>query len=628
MTNSKSKKPINFARLYARKVMKGEIIAGPHVRNAARRFLADLKRDDIDFKIDKALRAVKFFEEYLKLSEGQFEKMPFKLELVQKFIVMNIFGFYKKNGKRRFRRAYLEIGKGNGKSPLAGGIGLYGLMSDNEAGAEIYSAASNLQQAEILFRDACKMVRKSPDLDRRLHISGSVGAETNIAYFRKGSFFRPVTKGFAKSGAGPRPHMALVDEVHEMTNGKTLEQLERGFKFRRNPLLLMTTNSGSDRNSICWQEHTHAIKCAAGNSDATDEDAHYLGDIYDDETFAFVCSLDPKDDPLTDPKCWIKANPLLGVILDEDYLQGLVNQAATQPGKLNGILRLHFCQWTDAVKAWMPRKSLSPILEPFDPKILKFRDLHGGKRAYIGLDLSQSRDLTAKAVVVPTGKKKITFTDNEGLKQTRIKPTFDAWIEAWTPLDTMDAREIRDHKPYRKWYTEGFLTAKAGARIPYFDVAQSVADDLRDFNLQTIAYDRYAFSRFEQELRDLGLSCDTIEHPQGGIKKGKPNQTLIDYVVDQGKEEKEAEGLWMPQSVQLVEELILEKRIRLFKNPVLLSAIAAAVPRHDRWGNYWLDKEISLNKIDAAIALCMAVGAAIALETAHDSGLDKWIDGL
>ena len=620
------KKQTNFARLYARSVMKGELVAGPHVRNACRRFLADIKRKDINFDLKAASRAVRFIESELRLSEGQFDKKPFKLELVQKFIVMNLFGFYKLNGKRRFRRAFIEIGKGNGKSPLAAAIGLYGLMSDNEPGAEIYSAASNLDQAKVLFRDACKMVRKSPEIDRRVHISGTEGAETNIAYLHKGSFFRPVSKGFAKSGAGPRPHMALADEVHEMPNRKTLEQLERGFKFRRNPLLLMITNSGSDRNSICWEEHSHAIRVAAGNSDATDDDPHYLGEIIDDTTFSFVCSLDAKDDPFKDPSCWIKANPLLGVILDHDYLADIVNQAITQPGKQNGILRLHFCTWTDAVKAWMPRKLLTPVLEKYDPSSLKFRDLHGGKRAYIGLDLSQSRDLTAKAILVPTGTKEIVKKDRDGNVVKKIKPTFDAWVEVWTPLDTMDAREDRDQKPYRKWYDAGYIRALPGKRISYFDVAQSVADDVRDYDLQTVAYDRYAFERFEDELRTMASSYDVIEHPQGGIKKGKPNQLMIDNGVAQGREEKDIKGLWMPGSVQLLEELILEERIRIFSNPVLLSAIAAAVPQHDRWGNYWLDKEVSLNKIDAAIALCMATGAAIALETAAGGGVENWLE--
>ena len=123
--------------------MAGEIIAGPHVRNACRRHLADLKRSDgIWFDIDAASRAIGFFEEVLKLSEGQFEGLPFHVHPSQAFILGSVFGWKRADGRRRFRRAYIEQGKGNGKSPLAGGIGLYGMTADGEAGAQIYAAAA------------------------------------------------------------------------------------------------------------------------------------------------------------------------------------------------------------------------------------------------------------------------------------------------------------------------------------------------------------------------------------------------------------------------------------------------------------------------------------------------------
>src|SRR6185295_18820832 len=111
--------------------------------------------------------------------EGQFEDLPFHLAPAQAFIVGSIFGWKRLDGTRRFRRAYIEQGKGNGKSPLAGGIGLSGLTFDSEAGAEIYSAGATKDQAGILFRDAVKMVSKSPSLDKRLKMSGGPGREFN-----------------------------------------------------------------------------------------------------------------------------------------------------------------------------------------------------------------------------------------------------------------------------------------------------------------------------------------------------------------------------------------------------------------------------------------------------------------
>ena len=160
------------------------------------------------------------------------------------------------------------------------------------------------------------MVKQSPSLAKRLEFSGGPGREFNIAHHKSGSFFRPVSRDTGKTGSGPRPYFVLADEIHEMPDRAILEMLERGSKFRRNPLLLMITNSGSDRNSVAWEEHEHAVKVAAGNREAIN-DPEFIGEPLDDTTFSFVCSLDRDDDPLNDPACWVKANPPLGVTITE-----------------------------------------------------------------------------------------------------------------------------------------------------------------------------------------------------------------------------------------------------------------------------------------------------------------------
>lgn len=591
--------PISFSapdrtKAYAEAVLAGEIIAGPHVRNACKRHLSDLKRTDgIRFDRDAAEYAFNFFETVLHLSEGQFEGRPFLLDPSQAFIIGSLFGWKRSDGRRRFRRAYIEQGKGNGKSPLAGGIGLFGMTAAGESGAQIYAAAAKREQAGILFADAVKMVKQSPALAKRLEFSGGAGREFNIAHHASGSFFRPVSRDTGKTGSGPRPFFVLADEVHELPDRKIIEMLERGFKFRREPLLFMITNSGSDRNSVAWEEHEHAIKVAAGNIDAV-TDPTYLGEVIDDTTFSFVCSLDDGDDPLNDPSCWIKANPLLGVTITEEYLRETVAQAKAIPGQLNGILRLHFCVWTDAETAWMTRATLEPCIADFDPAS------HRGKPVWLGLDLSQNRDITALGAVVKTG------TNDEG------KPTFDAWVEAWTPGDTLTAREMRDRLPYAVWAREGHIHAPSGESVSYRHVAQTLAEYDRDYDVQLVAYDRFAFKRFEEDVNDLGLSVPFAEHPQGGLKKGKP--------LEAG-----GEGLWMPGSVRLLEEALLEGRIRLKRNPVLISAMMSAVIEEDKWGNHWLAKTRSVNKIDAAIALAMALGAAMGVETVSEP-VSPWDD--
>jgi phage terminase large subunit-like protein len=597
-TKTKKTPPTSFSvdrtKAYALAVIAGETVAGPHVRNACRRHLLDLEngvKRGLFFDHAAADYAFRFFEGQLKLSEGQFEGRPFRLHESQAFIIGSLFGWKREDGTRRFRRAFIEQGKGNGKSPMAGGIGLYGLTADREAGAQVYAAAAKKEQAGILFADAVKMVKASSSLKKRLEFSGGEGREYNIAYHPNSSFFRPVSRDTGKTGSGPRPFFVLADEVHELPDRKIIEMLERGFKFRRQPLLFMITNSGTDRNSVAWEEHEHAVKVAAGHTEAVN-DPTFVGDVIDDTTFSYVCALDEGDDPLRDPSCWAKANPLLGVTITESYLRDVVAQAKAIPGQLNGILRLHFCVWTDAETAWMTRATLEPALADFDLK------QHAKKRVFTGLDLSQNRDITAKASVVQTG---IT-ADN--------KPTFDAWVEAWTPGDTIQARELRDKIPYTVWKAQGHIHAPAGENINYRHVAQALAEDAAEYDVQMVAYDRFAFKRFEEDVNELGLVLEFVEHPQGGTKKGQPTEAM--KKAAEAKNEK-PEGLWMPGSLRLLEDALMEGRIRLKKNPVLVSAMMSAVIEEDKWGNHWLAKTRSINKIDAAVALAMAFGAAHAV---------------
>jgi phage terminase large subunit-like protein len=329
------------------------------------------------FDHEAAERVYEFFEKILRLNGGQFEGLPFLLHLSQSFILGSLFGWKRKDGTRRFRRAYIEQGKGNGKTPLISGLGLYGMIADGEARAEIYAAASKRDQAMVLYRDARAMVQQSPELAKVCTISG--GDHTpNIAFLQRASFFRPISCD--KGQSGPRPHFALCDEVHEHASRDTMEMLERGFKFRLNPLLVMITNSGFDRETVCWEEHEHAVKVAAGA-------------VEDDSTFSYVCALDESDDPLEDPSCCIKANPLLGVTITEKYLADIVRQAKAMPGKRNNILRLHFCVWTEAESVWIDRETWEACEAEFDPAE------YYGLPCYGGLDLSAKRDLTADARV-------------------------------------------------------------------------------------------------------------------------------------------------------------------------------------------------------------------------------------
>lgn len=568
---------------YARRVLDGTVVAGPHVRNAARRHLADLERGaarGLSWDLAAANRAIGFFADVLRLNGGQFEGRPFALHESQKFIVGSLFGWKRADGTRRFRRVYCEIAKGNGKSPLAAGIGHYCLVADGEMRAEVYAAAADKDQASVLFRDAVAMRDQSPALSQRLKPSGG-NPVWNLADLATGSFFRPISREKRKTGSGPRPHCALCDEVHEHPDRAIIETLERGFKWRRQPLLVMITNAGSDRNSVCWEEHQHGVRAAAGTM-TPDDDFTFVGEVIDDESFAFVCGLDKDDDPLDDPACWPKANPLLGVTVQPDYLAGVVRQAKAIPGRLNGILRLHFCQWTDAEESWMSRAALEAVLDDFDPAD------YAGFPAVLALDLSGTQDLTAKAVIVRTGFVDVPREDGG----TARLPTFAGWVEAWTPNDTLAERALRDQAPYDVWVEEGWLNAVPGKHVRQDVVAARVTELTLELDVECLVYDRYAWRKFELELDALGVTTPQFEHPQGGIRRAKES------------------GLWMPGSVVELETAILDKRIRLKRSPVLISAMMSAAIEHDAFDNRWFSKRRAVNRIDALVALAMAVGQA------------------
>jgi phage terminase large subunit-like protein len=605
---------------YAKKVVAGRIVAGPHVRQACQRHLNDLKQAinrGLFWDLEAVDHALGFFPAVLRLAAGQFEGKPFELHPSQQFIIGSLFGWKRiipeksyDEWPRRFRRAYIEQGKGNGKSPLAAGIGLYCMLADGEARAEVYAAASKRDQALILFSDAVAMWQQSTKLQKRIQATGQKNI-SNLFDLETASFFRPIAGATATSHghggggqSGPRPSCALCDEIHEHRDGTTIEMLERGFKWRRQPLLIMITNSGSDRNSVCWQEHQHAVRVVSGE----------LPYELSDSSFSYVCALDEEDDALEDPRCWAKVNPLLGVTITREYLAEVVSQAKAIPGKLNNILRLHFCQWTDSETAWMTRKSLEQVVvEPEFPEDGKrsleaFTKQHRGKEVSAGLDLSDVQDLSAAAFAVHTGFVEVERVARDGGKRKVKAPTFDAWVEAWTPGETINERSIRDSAHYDVWARQGWLHAPDSPNIRLDFIAAHLADLSTTFRITKLAYDRYAFRRFEEELAAFNFKALLIEHPQGGKRRGT---IPLDLAQEAKRTRQEMpQGLWMPGSVMELEAMILEKRIRLFGNPVLISACMAAALEPDPLNYRWFSKRRATGRIDALIALAMAIGAA------------------
>ena len=573
---------------YAERVVLSEELAGPHVREACARHLRDLQDGPargLVWSPPTAQRALDFFPQVLRLNGGQFEGKPFVLHGSQEFIIGSLFGWLRADGTRRFRTAYVEQGKGNGKSPIAGGVGLYLLTSDGEARAEIYSAASKKDQAMILFRDAVAMVDQSPLLSKRLLKTPAGPACANLAYISTGSYFKAIASEEKQSG--PRPHGFLIDELHEHHSATVVNMASAGQKFRRQPMTFEITNSGVDKNSICFQHRTYSLAAisARNKSDAG----------FDDEWFAYVCGLDEGEDPFESEACWPKANPLLGHTIQKDYLRKQVREARGMPAQESTVRRLNFCEWVDAANPWISGPLWMKCEEEFDA----LAELKKCDRVVGAIDLSGSKDLTALA---------LTGIRRDGKTIARV--------EFWTPQATLLERSRRDLVPYDAWVKAGFITTTPGRAVGYEWVAQRIVDlQVLLPQWRQLAFDPYRIKYLETELDQIGAEIELVEHPQGYMKRSA--KTGADGV--------ELPVLWFPRSIEILDRDVSDNTLRVEKNPVLTWNSASAVLEADPKGNKIFTKRKSTGRIDGVVALAMADGFLHVALADEQEDLDSFI---
>lgn len=577
---------IDPATAWAEDVDAGRVVVGPHIRSAARRHLHDLAdgpKRGLRWNLEKARRALEFFPRALRLSGGQFEGRPFVLHPSQAFRIGSLFGWENEDGLRRFRRFYDEEAKGNGKSPLLAGIGLYGLCVEREAKAQIYAAASSRDQAMVLFEDAVDMVRQSPSLAARVKPLG-IDPVWSLIYTARGGdkrVFKPISSDKRKSG--PRPYFALVDEVHEHRDRSIIDILESGFKFRREPLLAMATNAGNDVGSICYEEHTHAVNVVTAGAG---------GVPLDDRTFAFVCSLDEEDEWEDDPSCWIKANPLLGHTITEKWLANEVEKARLMPGKRNGIARLNFCEWTYAETAAISRQAWTRCIGEVDADALT----EAGHPCFGGLDLSNVNDFTALTLVWV------------------LDPTPDQWVFAsktwfWTPEYKLEERGQMDGPPYPALARAGDIEVVKGVRVSYRWMARALAELNARYHPEIIGADQYGLQRLGEHLEEIGVNLPIIIHPQGF------QRTVLETREGAPKGQDEA-FLWMPDSINKLEDAILETRLRVAPNQMMNFCSASTVFAENRTGARMFNKQKATGRIDGMVSLAMAIGVATARDFA------------
>lgn len=530
------------------------------------------------WNVEAAQHALDFFPEVLTVEQDG-EVVPFELLPEWEFVVGSIFGWQYRNGDkwyRRFNQAYIEAGKGSAKTPLAAGVGMYMLTADRELSAEVYAAAGKKDQAMRLFNDAVAMYDRSPPLKERLHATGKTRV-SKLTHPPSRSTFEPISADKQKSGA--RVHCGLVDELHEHKDRYTVDMLKHGFKGRKQPLEFVITNSGFDRNSICWEWHQHAIMVA----DRARED---------DRFFSFVMALDNQDDPLGDETCWEKTNPGIGITITRAYLENQVNDARMIPGRENEVLRLNFCRWTDSDKGWMTRgtwESIEEDLVQFQAGAAIAPDFAGAE-CFLGLDLSFAFDLSALAFLFPEGDNLV------------------GWIEYFIARETAAEREKIDHQPYPLWLRQGLIHGTTGKVIRLEHIGARIAEAMEQFDVQWIAYDKYRHKNLEDEMAELGLHAPWIEHPQGFRRAGQ-----LPHPQFRGEDGKPMDNpLWMPQSVAQLEARVLERTLRIQRSLVTRSHVAAVVPRQNPagTGDRVFDKAKAVGRIDGIVSLAQCTGVA------------------
>lgn len=476
---------------YATDVVAGRVVAGPWVRAACQRHLDDLEHGvERGLRFDQALatRAITFIE-CLTLADGEHVGQPFLLQPWQAFVVGSLFGWVGADGFRRFRTGYVEIGKGNGKTPLGAAIALYCAIADGEAGAECYCAAVSREQAGIAFRDVKRFAESSNALASRLKIDTN-----NVAHYPSNSYIRPVSSE-GRGLDGKRVAFALIDEIHEHPTSMVVDKMRAGTKGRRQALIVEITNSGYDRHSVCWDHHEFSIKVVQRL-------------LENDSWFAYVCALDDGDDWMTDPGVWLKTNPNLGVSITQKYLEEQVAEARDIPSKRNIVARLLFCVWTEQSSIWMPIEQWDKGAVPVDLEELT------GRECFVGLDLASTADIAAAVLVFPP-----VYAG----ERWHIVPRF------FCPKDGIRLRSKRDGVPYDRWADEGLIIATAGNVIDYGFIRSAIHHDAERFRIKRIAFDRWNSTHLVQELQADGL--DMVGFGQGFASMAAPVRELEKLIL-------------------------------------------------------------------------------------------------
>ena len=460
---------------YIQDVTHGRIPVGKLARLRVERHLKDLETcydRGLYFDEASAQRVLRFFNFLHHAKGSQFAGKRFELSPWQAFDIWCIYGWMTKGGRRRFRYAYLDIARKNGKTTFAAGQGLYLLIMDKEPGAEIYTVATKREQARICLDDARTIVNKSKDLKKYAQVF-----QHAVTCELMGSTMKSLSSD-SNTLDGLNPHCTILDEFHAHKDDMVFNVMKSAMGARQQPLMLILTTAGFNRNVPCFAYRDVGKKVLEGV-------------LEQDDSYYSIHTLDPEDD-FHDPATWIKSNPNVDVSVSPDYLHAEYISAKNNPSQLYNFMTKNLNLWTDSAKAWI-------TYDEWMTCDFGVEDLEGAE-CYGGLDLASVRDTNALA---------LRFQKPDG------KVTYKTFF--WMPEMNVEERVKNKGINYDRWIREGFVKTTTGNVVDYAFIKQDILDLCEKYEVKSIAYDRYNSSQLVIELIDEGLKMQPFGQGFGSM---------------------------------------------------------------------------------------------------------------
>lgn len=565
---------------YARDVVDGKIVAGEFVRLAAARHLRDLKDGPgrgLAWDQKAAETAIDFFPSVLSITEGASAGKPFHLLPWHVFVVGSVYGWKDRNGLRRFRFVWMETGKGQAKSPLMAGLGIYEAVGRKRQRAEIYCIGEDRKTANVMFRDAVAMCRasipgkgeESLENTGRVIIRGYGDNAWKIEHPKSGSKFEPVANSDAISG--PKPTLVLGDEIHEMKTNKAISIWRAALaKMSGDPMMVLGTNTPSVDQSVgtAYSEYFQRV---------------LRGENTDDSAFAYIARTDKGDDPFNDESCWVKSLPALGITYPVENIRKEVQTAKGMISTALTTKRLYFGIPVGTAGFWIDEAAWLKIQGKVDETEMR------GRRLHLALDLSQKNDLTALSGC---------WEGNSLAVKT--------WY--WTRETNLSDRSTADQIPYRELEAEGLITVTQTPTIDFEFVAAEVQRICAEHDVFQMVFDPAMIADFMSACGRIGFDVWRYEGPDkpAGVGLRLVAHAQGPRVIFEGKQ------LCMPISIRHFEDHILKGTITVDRSRLTDICASNAVIVADAQKNKCFEKNKSRGRIDGLVTIAMAVGSATA----------------